>query len=200
MGGIVDAVFGGGDDGGDAADATEHAADVQYKAQKEALDYLKEINKLPQQYKEGALSNLAGIYGLEGGTGSQQDLIDRARTSPLYGAIMGGQEAGEEAILRNAAATGGLRSGNIQSNLYDYNTQLANKALLESYNQQLGGLQGLTGLATNEASIAQNMAGMGQTLAQGITGSAQARQNASQNQTSNIMGLANMAMDIYGMF
>jgi len=180
-----------------AARASTQAAGTTAAAQREALDYLKEREALPQQFREGALKGLGGLYGLEGGTGDQQKMIDRAIQSPLYQAIMGGKEAGEESILRSASATGGLRSGDVQSNLYDYNTQLSNKALLESYNQQLQGLQGMAGLPSYAPQIAQGTAQIGQTLGQGQVASAQALQQGAQSETSNIFGLAELGIGAY---
>ena len=245
--GFIGDIFGGGD----AADAATEAANIQAQAQREALAYLKERERIPQQFREEALSMLGGLYGLtgqplyptapvsqpvsaaptiqpapgvqrdltpmqqvtedailqqifgrvppqytgavgsvppsatgpvtDGGVpirGSQQDFIAQVKQSPLYSAILGTGEAGEEAILRSAAATGGLRSGDTQSALYEYNQQLANRALLESYNQQVQGLQGLAGLPSNANQIASQMAGVGQTLGQGQIASAQAEQAA----------------------
>ena len=182
----------------EAAKASKKGAETQAAAQMEALAYLKEREELPQQFREEALRGLGGLYGLEGGTGDQQELIDRAISSPLYQSIMGGQEAGEESILRSAAATGGLRSGNVQENLYDYNTQLQNKALLESYNQQLQGLTGLAGLPSNAPQIAQGISGIGQTLGQGQIAAGQAQQAGQQQQWNNLMGLANLGVSAYG--
>ncbi len=137
---------------------------------------------------------------MEGGRGSQQDMIDNALKSPLYGAIMGGKEAGEESILRNASATGGLRSGNVQANMYDYNTQLSNQALLQSYNQQMEGLQGLAGLPSLAPTIASQTSSIGQTLGQGQIAAANALQQGSQNQMGNMMGLGQLGLQAYGMF
>lgn len=258
-------LFGGG---GDAADAATEAAEIQADAQREALNYLKETERIPEYLRQSAMAQLGGIYGLQmdptmlsysaqqptaqapaqpiqpsaqqtlgynpryrdathiwardtstgvtpGTTpaavepaaetryyepGSQQALIDQAISSPLYGAIMGGQEAGEEAILRSAGATGGMRSGNAQYGLYDYNTQLQNQALLESYNQQLAGLQSLAGMPSKASEISGQMAGIGQTQAQGITAAAQAQQAASQQGIGNIMGLGQLGLAAYGMF
>ena len=81
--------FGGGGD--DASDSAKDAAQIQADYQREALDYLKETEALPQQFRESALKYLAGAYGLPGGEGSQQEIIDQARESPLYGAMMGTQ-------------------------------------------------------------------------------------------------------------
>jgi len=201
MGFVGDMLGFGGDDPGEAAAAASiQGSEIQAQYQREALGYLKEREALPQQFREGSLKQIAGAYGVEGGTGSQQDIIDRSLKSPLYGAIMGGQEAGEEAILRNAAATGGLRSGDVQSNLYDYNVQLQNKALLESYNQQMQGLQGLSGLPSMAPQIAQQTGSIGTTLGQGQIAAGQAMQTGSQQQAGNLMGLGQLGLQAYGMF
>jgi hypothetical protein len=107
---------------------------------------------------------------------------------------MSGQKFGEDAILRNASMTGGFRSGNTQANLYDYNTQLQNQALLQSYNQQLQGLTGLAGLPSNANAIAQQTSGIGQTLAQGQTAAAQIGQTGTQNRVNTLMGGANLGL------
>jgi hypothetical protein len=190
---VTDFLFGSDDAADDAADSALTGAQLQAQGQQEALAYMKEREKLPRQFSEGALKGLGGIYGLEGGTGSQQDLIDRAIQSPLYQSIMGGQEAGEESILRNASMTGGLRSGDVQSNLYDYNTQLQNQALLQSYNQQLQGLQGMAGLQSNTNAIAGMTANIGQTLGQGHIAAGQAQQVGSQQGIGNLLGLGDIA-------
>lgn len=181
----------------DAAKAASAAANTQASWQKEALDYLKQTEQLPQQFREGALKTLGGLYGLEGGQGSQQELIDQAKQSPLYQAIMGTKRAGEDSVLRNAAATGGLRSGNVQRALYDYNTQLENKALLDSYNQQLQGLTGLANLPSNANNIANAMGDIGQTLSQGQVARAQIQQQGSQQNMQNLMGLASGAAMLF---
>lgn len=170
-----------------ASSAAEQAARTSADYQMESLDYLKEREKIPRQFSEQGLKQLGGLYGMEGGTGSQQELIDQAIQSPLYQSIMGGKKAGEESILRNASMTGGMRSGNVQSSLYDYNTQLSNQALLESYNQQLQGLTGLAGLPSNANAIAQAQSGIGQTLAQGQVAAGQAQQ-------AGIQGVGNSAL------
>jgi hypothetical protein len=159
-----------------AASQTE-AANTAAASQTEALNYLREIERVPQQFRQEALMKLGGLSGLEGGEGSQAELIARAEKSPLYAAIMGGRKAGESAILRNASATGGLRSGNVQGDMYDFNTNLKTQALLESYNQQLTGLQGLAQLPSNANNIASTMSGVGTTLAGGISGAGTATAN-----------------------
>jgi len=181
------------------ADAATKAAYIQAQSQREALDYLKETEAIPQELRQKSLTQLGGLYGLEGyDTGGQQAMIDQSMASPLYQALMGGQQAGEESILRNAAATGGLRSGNTQTAMYDYNTQLQNNALLESYNQQLTGLSGLAQLPSMAPQISAGIAGIGTTQAQGITAAAQAQQYAQQQQMNNMMGLGQLGLTAAG--
>lgn len=183
-----------------ASGAALQASETEAAAQREALEYLKDINKLPQELREQALTQLGGLYGLEGGLGSQQELIQRAIESPLYKEIMGGLDLGEEAILRSAAATGGLRSGNVSYNLADYATKLRNQALLQSYNEQLRGLTGLAGLSTNESQIAQLIASIGQTLGLGQTAAAQAKQTGTQQMFQNLLGLGELGISAAGMW
>lgn len=185
--GVTDAI--GLTDSDREADAVRDASKLQAEYQREALDYLKEREAIPQALREEALTGLGGIYGLESGEGSQEELIDRALASPLYRAITGGRAEGEEAILRNAAMTGGLRSGNVQDALYDYNVDLENRALLEAYNQQLQGLSGLANLPSMAREIAAGTSGIGQTLAQGQIGTAQTRAAAENQIFEDVIGV-----------
>lgn len=167
--------------GKSAANASTGAAGTAASYQQQAIDYLKQMGVIPLAAQKG----LAGIYGLPGGTGTQAQAIAAAKKSPLYGSIMGTRQSGEEAIMRNAGATGGLRSGNVQSALYDYNTQLSKDALTQAYGQQLQGLTGLAGMGTYAGDIATGLGQMGQTYAQGQIAAEQAQQQG----TSNLIGL-----------
>ena len=127
---------------------------------------------------------------------SQEDLLADAENSALYRAIMAGRDQGEQAILRNASATGGLRSGNSIEDLANYNTNLQTRALLSGYEEALrqddldrralltsfsdvsGGLQGLAGLGGSGTDIASLYSSIGANQAAGITGAAQAEQDA----------------------
>lgn len=183
-----------------SADASVQAANVQAEAQREALAYLKETEEIPQQFREEALTKLGGIFGLDSGEGSQAEFINSLKNTPLYKSIVNTKREGEEAILRNASATGGLRSGSVQENLYDYNTQLEVDALLQSYNQEISGLQGLANLSTDSSSIADLISSIGTTQAQGITAAAQALQTGTQNQINNLMGIGQLGLSAYSAF
>ena len=191
-----------------AADAAKGAAATQAAYQREALEYLKQSDRIPQAFREDAIKRLGGMFGVEGfdsegeplavgdPLATQAERIKLAQESPLYGAILGGQKAGEESILRNASATGGLRSGNVQNALYDYNTQLQNKALVDSYNQQiyeenrmLQGLGSLAQLPSLTTGIANQTSQIGQTLSQGQIGAQQSSNAADQAMIGNLLGL-----------
>ena len=124
---VTSSVFGGGEK---AANATSEAANTQSAYQKQALDYLKEREKIPQALREGALTGLGGEYGLTIGADGKAvmsgSVLDRAKASPFYTEAV---RLGEDSVLRNASATGGLRSGTASENLANVNQQ----ALLQSY-------------------------------------------------------------------
>lgn len=172
-----------------AADAAKQAATTAAQAQMEELEYYKEINKLPQQYKEEALTELRNL-AFE--PGAQENMIEKIKQTPMYQQVMGSRKAGEEAVMRAASTTGGLRSGNVQEALYDYNVNLENQALQQGYGQQMAGLQQLAGIPTNTAQIGQTIGDIGQTIAQGQLGAAQSRQQGTQN-------IANVALGIGGL-
>lgn len=183
-----------------ANDAQIKATSQAVAGQQEALDYLKQREQLPMQIRDEALTGLRDFYQVPGQPKTQQDLIAEAMSSPLYAAIMGTQRAGEGAILRNASATGGLRSGTSQGALTDFGQQTANRALLESFGQaqqrddygralNLTGLSGLAGLQGNDQAIAGLTAGIGQTRAQGTLGQAQTQTAATGNAINTLLGI-----------
>jgi len=207
--GFVSDLFGGG--GGDsAADASIRASEIQADAQREALDYLREREAVPQQYREQALGQLGGFYQLPQDV-SQEQLLQQAQASPLYDALLSTRGAGEEGIARYAAATGGLRSGNTIEDLATFNQQLEQNALLQAFNQQqqradisrqenLSGLASLANLPSYAPQIAQGIGGIGQTLAQGQIAAAQAQQQGQQQGFGNLLGAAQTGIQAYNAF
>jgi hypothetical protein len=90
--------------------------------------------------------------------------------------------SGEEAILAQAAATGGLRGGNVQRALSQYRPQVLSSLINQQY-QRLGGLTQLgqasaAGQAAQGSAIsggiAQTQADLGAALAQGQLAQGQA--------------------------
>ncbi len=164
-----------------SASAAEEAASTSADAQTAALNYLKEINALPQELKESALTQLASLYGLTGDSSTAQaELVSSIESSPFYESLV---SSGEQAVLRNQAATGGLRSGNAQTALAESNQSV----LQDLYNQQLSGLSSLAGLSTSESSIADLIESIGSTEASGITASAQSTQSGISDITNLLL-------------
>lgn len=181
IGNALSGIFGGDD----SAEATMKASQTQAAAQERALDYLKETDQPLLDYRAQALPQLAGYFGIEiPGQESgmdQQAMLERVQLSPFYGFNL---EQAEEAILRNQAATGGLRSGESQRALGESAMNLSQSLV----DQQLRGLQqfAFPNLSTSQqAGIMQNI---GATQAQGIVGAEQARQSAIGTGLNTILG------------
>jgi hypothetical protein len=197
MGGLGAAIGIGGHLLGDkGAGAAKQAGQQQRAWQQKGLDYLLEADVLPQEIRKGSLGQLGALFGVTGDAQAQAGAIEALRGTPIYQAIMGGKEGGEEAILRQASATGGLRSGNVQESLYDYNVQLENQALM----QGLQGLTGLSGVRTGEAGIAGQYNLMGGTAAQQTIGEAQSKMAGYQMAADTAMGLGQMGLGAASVF
>lgn len=142
--------------------AAEKATGEQVGMQRDALDYLKESEALPMQFRDEALQAIGGFYGLGGQ--DQNQYMQQLMQSPMYQQAI---QQGEDAIARNANMTGGFRSGNVQQALMQNPMQV---------NQQyLSGLSGLAGRNANPG-IANQMNQIGQTMAQGTIGQHQSNQ------------------------
>lgn len=120
---------------------------------------------LTQQYINagpGALQGMQSLAGLRG-AGEQQASIDQIKQSAQYQELA---RQGEQGILQNASATGGLRGGNVQAALAQFRPSLLNQ-LIES---QYGKLAGLTSLGSTSA---ENLLRLGQASAAGTAAAGQ---------------------------
>lgn len=106
--------------------------------QRRQFDALQAIMQPFVQAGTGALTGYQDLLGMNG-QGTQAAAIDTLRQSPQFGAL---QRSGHEAILQNASATGGLRGGNVQSALAQFDPALLS-ALIDQQYSRLGGLAGL---------------------------------------------------------
>ena len=118
----------------------------------------------PGLYALEQMSAIAGVMGPE----AQEEMIRQIEFDPLYQAQV---RQGEEAILQQASATGGLRGGNIQGALAQFRPQMLSQAI----EQQYGRLGGLTALGSGTLT---DIARLGQASA---AGQAQVGQTASAN-------------------
>lgn len=96
-----------------------------------------------------ALGAYQGLLGLSG-AGAQQAAINQLQSMPGFQEQI---KYGENAILQNASATGGLRGGNTQTALSQFRPMLLNQAI----QQQLGQLGGLQQQGFNAASNLNNV-------------------------------------------
>ena len=145
------------------------------------------------------IQELLNPYVEAGGVGLQQQMALGGMSGPeaqqaAISAIEGGSEfealtrQGEEAILQQASATGGLRGGNTQGALAQFRPQVLSSLI----NQQYGRLGGLTSMGQN-AAVGVGNAGMqtGQNISglYGQQGAAAAGSAMAQGQAfGNVMG------------
>lgn len=135
----------------------------------------------------GAQQNLIGLKGDE----AQAAAIEDLRTSPEFGAMV---REGENAILQNASATGGLRGGNVQAALARFRPAV----LSDLINKQYERLAGITSIgqasATGQASAAQqtgaNVSALFQNQGQALANAALAKGQANANFISGVGGTA----------
>jgi len=158
---------------GDAADTAANAQTQSSQAQiGESRRQFDEIRKLLEPYTTagpGALSQQQALLGLSGAD-AQRSAIGALEKSPQMQALT---QQGENAILQNASATGGLRGGNIQAALAQFRPQILSSMIENQYSK----LGGLTSIGQNAAAGVGN-AGMNASnqvnQALGNIGSAQA--------------------------
>lgn len=127
----------------------------------------------------GAQGDLLGLNG----DPAQQTAITSLTNSPLYQSLY---HNGEQAVLANGAATGGLRGGNEQLSLANFGAN----TLAETIQQQLSNLGGLSGqgattgtnlgntAATTTAQIGNQTVNQGANTAGGILGDASTTDSA----------------------
>lgn len=185
-----------------AAGAQMEASEKSVEEQRRQFDA---VQKLLKPYADAGLSGLTGQQNLLGinGTAAQQAAINNINNSSEMQTYL---QQGENAILQNASATGGLRGGNTQAALAQFRPQLLNQLI----NQRYQNLAGMTALGQNAAAGTGNA---GMQTASNIsnlyqqTGAAQAGAALAQGQaTANAWNGVNSAigqvagMKMMGMF
>ena len=96
----------------------------------------------------GAAPHLGDLTGINGAD-QQQVEIDALRASPLYQSLY---RNGEEALLQNASATGGLRGGNTERGLADFGSDTLSQVI----QQKLAEYAGLVGIGQNASGAVGN--------------------------------------------
>lgn len=119
----------------DAAAVQGAASEAGIQEQRRQFDKVQELLKPYSQAGTAAIGQQQALLGM-GTPEAQQQAITALQNSPQFQAL---QQQGETAILQNAAATGGLRGGNVQSALAQFRPALLSSLIDQQYNR-LGGL------------------------------------------------------------
>ncbi|EMN9778765.1 hypothetical protein P5778_003826 [Acinetobacter baumannii] len=172
-----------------AAQAQTESSQAAIDEQKRQFDAIQELMKPYVNAGTGALAGQQDLLGLNGAA-KQQAAIDSINNSQAMQTYM---QQGENAILQNASATGGLRGGNTQSALSQFRPQLLNQLI----NQQYQNLGGLTSIGQNAAAgvgnagmqSASNIGNLLQQVGAAQAGNALAQGQASANQWAGIGNL-----------
>jgi hypothetical protein len=197
---IGSAVIGGSLAANAQKSAAKTAANAQTQATSESMAEQRRqfdsIQALFRPYVEAGGGALARQLDLVGNNGpeAQQKAIQAIEMGPEFAAMT---RQGEEAILQNAAATGGLRGGNVQSALSRFRPEVLSSLINQQY-QRLGGLTSLgQASAGNQAAGAQtfanNMSNLFTQRGDALAGAALARGQANANMFGNIAGSVGFA-------
>ena len=135
----------------DAEDAAYAQRMADERGMSEEQRRFASIQKLLKPYVDAgqpALTQQQNMLGLNG-TGAERDSIAGIQNSPTKQALI---KQGENSILQNASATGGLRGGNTQAALAQFSPAMLQAAINDRYNK----LGGMTTLGQNSAVMEAN--------------------------------------------
>lgn len=118
-----------------AASAQTQSAEAGIEEQRRQFDAVRELLRPYVETGGTALSQQAALIGV-GGEEAQRSAIQAIEQGPEFQALT---RQGEEAILQQAAATGGLRGGNVQGALAQFRPQVLSSLIEQQYGR-LGGL------------------------------------------------------------
>lgn len=185
-----------------AANAQIESSEMGVEEQRRQFDA---IQKLLKPYVDAGTGGLTGQQDLLGinGNAAQQAAINNINNSSEMQTYL---KQGENAILQNASATGGLRGGNTQAALAQFRPQLLNQLI----NQRYQNYAGLTALGQNAAAgtgnagmqTASNISNLYQQSGAAQAGAAMASGQANANMWNSLNGaIGSVAgMKMMGMF
>lgn len=181
--------------GNTAADASIAASNAGIAQQNQQFAAIQKLLHPYVTAGAGALTGQQNLIGLNGAA-PQQAAIDALKASPAFTSM---QTLGENRILANASATGGLRGGNVQGALSQFSPQLLAQLIDQQYTR-LGGMsqQGqnaAAGVGTAGMSTGNNI-----TQLLGNVGQAQGGAALSQGQATSTLanGFAGAAGQFIG--
>ena len=178
-----------------ASEAQTQSTDMGIAEQQRQFDA---VQKLLEPYVgagSSAVTAQQNLIGL-GGNAEQQKAIDALKNSAQFGELT---RQGENSILQNASATGGLRGGNVQASLAQFRPQLLSQMIEQQYGR-LGGIAQLgqasaAGQASAGLQTGSNIANLYGQQGAAQAGQALANGQANANFASGIAGnVGQMAM------
>lgn len=122
----------------EAAGIQSGAAQSGIEEQRRQFDAMRELLKPYTEAGRPALEAQQAFLGLQGPE-AERAAIERIRSGETFQALA---RQGEESLLQNASATGGLRGGNIQGALAQFRPQLL-AGLIDQQYSRLGGMTAL---------------------------------------------------------
>jgi len=177
--------------------AQKSAAATQSAAAQQGIDEQRRqfdaVQKLLAPFVTGGTTAFGQQMALTGAAGAdaQRAALQAIEQGPAFTALA---QQGENAILQNASATGGLRGGNVQGALAQFRPQILSGLIEQQYNR-------LGGLATIGQNAAANVGTAGMNTGQNISsllaqqGAAQAGGTLASAQTwGNLIGSAGTAI------
>jgi curli biogenesis system outer membrane secretion channel CsgG len=179
--------------GNKAADAQKESAQSGIAEQQRQFDAIQALLKPYVTAGTGALTGQQDLAGLNG-NGAQAAAIQALQSSPQFTSML---KQGENSILQNASATGGLRGGNTQGALAQFSPALLSATINDQY-ARLGGLASMgLGAATQTGNFGQAASNNVTQLLQ-QQGAAQAGAYLNQGkQTANMWNAASNAIGSY---
>jgi hypothetical protein len=183
------------------ARAAERAANLQSGLAQQGIDvtnqqFAKLVELMSPFVTRGsqAIGQQGALIGLDGAD-AQRQAIGALETSPQMQAMLA---QGENALLQNASATGGLRGGNIQAALAQFRPQLLSQMIQNQY-QNLGGLSqlGQAAAAGQASSGMQSAASISDLLGQqgsALAGGVMAKGGAQRAAFGDVLNLGNLAL------
>lgn len=138
-----------------ASGDTIAAAQMGIDEQRRQFDKLQELLKPFVDTGVSSIGMQKNILGL-GTPEEQQQIINQISNDPILQQLVA---QGENALLQQASATGGLRGGNVQSALAQFRPEMVNQAIQQRF-ANLGGLTQLgQASAANVGAAGTEMAG-----------------------------------------
>lgn len=171
-----------------ASAAQVESSDAAIQEQRRQFDAIQELMAPFIDTGTDATKMMASLAGVNG-AGAQAQQLQMIENSPQLATAI---DLGENALLQNASATGGLRGGNTQAALAELRPALFSQAIDQRYSQ-LGGLAGMgQASAAGQASAGQNtgnaISGLLTQQGQALAGNAMARGAATQQAIGGITG------------